>query len=507
MDAKSDLYIYFYFGALSLLNSAGSFCFITSTSWLDVGYGADLQEFLLRHAHVKIVIDNRVRRSFATADVNTVIVLLSAADDHSEVGLTKTARFVMFYVPFEEVLSAIVFDEIDGADDKRTTKEYRLLPLPQSQLLAGGSESLEDVPTESTTGGRRPAGRGPLIKVARYIGDKWGGKYLRAPDIYWTIVEKGRENLVTLGAVADVRPGCYSGINDFFYLRRSDAEARGIEADCLRPIVRSSRNVEQPLIRVRQVEDVVFFCPLDKADLKRRGYSGALRYITWGEQQVTRERQKTAAGIPWPRTETVRRRAPGWWAIPEQNVEPCRNFLLYVIGERFLAPWSDRPIASDRCFHRLFVPAAISVQLAAAVNSTVTFLMMSLFGRGNLGQGAQKYETTDAKRLAVVDPMRLSLGPHEEEIVRAFGSRRVLPISEELRAQDRRQLDRIVFETLRLTRGEVDALYEAVNDLVTARLQKAESLHGKERRRRIEAVESTQGIWADGGDTDAEEEE
>jgi hypothetical protein len=157
LDAKSDLYIYFYFGALSLLNSAGSFCFITSTSWLDVGYGADLQEFLLRHAHVKIVIDNRVRRSFATADVNTVIVLLSAADDHSEVGLTKTARFVMFYVPFEEVLSAIVFDEIDGADDKRTTKEYRLLPLPQSQLLAGGSESLEDVPTESTTGGRRPA--------------------------------------------------------------------------------------------------------------------------------------------------------------------------------------------------------------------------------------------------------------------------------------------------------------------------------------------------------------
>ena len=25
----------------------------------------------------------------------------------------------------------------------------------------------------------------------KYTGDKWGGKYLRAPDIYWTILEKG----------------------------------------------------------------------------------------------------------------------------------------------------------------------------------------------------------------------------------------------------------------------------------------------------------------------------
>ncbi len=35
-DGKSDLYIYFYFHALSLLNPQGSFCFITSNAWLDV---------------------------------------------------------------------------------------------------------------------------------------------------------------------------------------------------------------------------------------------------------------------------------------------------------------------------------------------------------------------------------------------------------------------------------------------------------------------------------------
>ena len=67
LDAKSDLYIYFYFHALSLLNPKGSFCFITSNSWLDVGYGKDLQEFLLKHCHIKQIIDNQSRRSFASA--------------------------------------------------------------------------------------------------------------------------------------------------------------------------------------------------------------------------------------------------------------------------------------------------------------------------------------------------------------------------------------------------------------------------------------------------------
>ena len=65
LDAKSDLYIYFYFHGLSLLNPEGAFCFITSNSWLDVGYGKDLQEFILKHCHIKQIIDNEARRSFA----------------------------------------------------------------------------------------------------------------------------------------------------------------------------------------------------------------------------------------------------------------------------------------------------------------------------------------------------------------------------------------------------------------------------------------------------------
>jgi len=65
ISGRADYYIYFYLHALSLLADKGTFCFITSNSWLDVDFGKDLQEFFLRYGHLKMVIDNQAKRSFA----------------------------------------------------------------------------------------------------------------------------------------------------------------------------------------------------------------------------------------------------------------------------------------------------------------------------------------------------------------------------------------------------------------------------------------------------------
>ena len=202
LDAKSDLYIYFYFHGLSLLNPQGAFCFITSNSWLDVGYGKDLQAFTLKYCHIKQIIDNEARRSFASADVNTVICLFSAPNEKRESGLEQMARFVMFKIPFEGVLDAIIFEEVNETNERRTTPEHRIFPISQGELLKGGSDDA--------------APRG------KYTGDKWGGKYLRAPDIYWTILEKGQDKLVRLGDVAEVRFGIKTGANEFFFLNKDD---------------------------------------------------------------------------------------------------------------------------------------------------------------------------------------------------------------------------------------------------------------------------------------------
>ena len=195
LGGRSDLYVYFYFHGLYLLNSKGSFCTITSNSWLDVDYGKDLQEFLLKQCHLKMVLNNSAKRSFATADVNTVICLISAPNRTQEPFQQHIARFVNFTVPFEAILDAVIFYEIETASVRVSSPEYRIHSLSQKSLLVSGK------------GENR-----------KYIGDKWGGKYLRAPDIYWTILKKGKSKLVRLEDIADVRYGIKTGANNFFYI-------------------------------------------------------------------------------------------------------------------------------------------------------------------------------------------------------------------------------------------------------------------------------------------------
>ena len=57
-------------------------------------------------------------------------------------------------------------------------------------------------------------------------------------------------------------------------------------------------------------------------------------------------------------------------------------------------------------------------------------------------------------------------------------------------------VDKFTFDSLGLTQGERDAVYEAVIDLVEFRLKKAKSLNPSARRKRKEAVDKTLGIWS-----------
>lgn len=57
-----------------------------------------------------------------------------------------------------------------------------------------------------------------------YMGNKWGGKYLRAPDIYFEIIERSGEKLVRLGDIAVIDSGINTRANDFFYVKRLPKE-------------------------------------------------------------------------------------------------------------------------------------------------------------------------------------------------------------------------------------------------------------------------------------------
>ena len=159
--------------------------------------------------------------------------------------------------------------------------------------------------------------------------------------------------------------------------------------------------------------------------------------------------------------------------------------MLYVVNDRFLCAFSSSPIISDRCFHRIF-PSDIgnSITLWAVLNSTLMVLMIELYGRHGLGQGALKFETMDTKQLPIVDPRPLSEDVEEDlaNAIKRIASREIDNIFNEVNFQDRRELDKIVMgEILGLTDEEQLEVYRAVVDLVKSRIEKAKSF-GKRRK-------------------------
>jgi hypothetical protein len=442
-DGKSDLYIYFYLHGLSLLNERGSFCFITSNSWLDVGYGKDLQEFLLRHSHIKFILDNEKKRSFAQADVNTIIALLAPPDDRRDWGLEQTARFVMFKAPFEEVLSAETFKALEAATERQTTDKWRISVLSQHELLEEGLARDED--EEDGLAGKS---RTLHIKTARYEANKWGGKYLRAPEIFFTILEKGKGKLVRLGDIAQVRFGIKTGANEFFYLDDEKIAKWGIEEEFLKLVIKSPRECRSIVIRPEDLRYKIFMCHKDKSQLKG---TAALEYIKWGESQGFHERP-TCRG---------RRR---WW-----DVELIKANAVFVkeANETSAVFYNPYGFAAD-C--RLYCAQLTKSQLAY-LNSPIGALLFEIYNRAVLGEGARSLMVADYNQvpslvaeICELDSLFLAV---IEERPRTFESS-IPPVW--------RALDDAVFDVLGLTVGEREAVYEAVVELVRARLEKARSV-------------------------------
>ena len=165
---QSDLYCYFYIRALQLLATGGLHVFVCSNSWLDVGYGARLQEYFLDNAHIKAVYESAVERQFSTADINTAISIIrkSNADER------RDTMFVSLRDRFEQSLL--------------NSQSRREIMMTHEALLQAGHDG------------------------SKYVGDKWGNKYLRAPRIYHHIMSTYANRLVRLG------DSCQSAIWDYY---------------------------------------------------------------------------------------------------------------------------------------------------------------------------------------------------------------------------------------------------------------------------------------------------
>jgi len=478
ISKRAGLHAYFFVHGFKFLKNGGRFGFIVSNSWLDVDYGKGLQEFFLKNYKIIAIIESKVERWFSEADVNTCIVILEkcSGDKNKKQRDENLARFVYFKKPLTEFIPPA--HDMWEKQVKRLHKIDELIKTILAHNKLYKNEDLRIFPKKQ----KELWDEGFDKEKNKYVGAKWG-KYLRAPEIFFKILEKAKDKLIPLSEVTEkIIPGCYSGINDFFYLDRNKAKKHKIENQFLEPLLRSTKQLKQSLNQ--EIRDtVVLNCRLSKDELKSKKHDGILNYIRWGEEQVTRKRQKVSAGISWPKVETVKKRKPGWWSIPEPSLTKSYLFLQYVINDKLLAPLFDKPLVSDRCFHRIICKKNLLKILYAFLNTSLTFLQIEVIGTAGLGQGALKFETKDAKKILVFNPKLLNKKQFaliKKDIIELTNIGLKSIIDEIKTDCDRTKLDKLVLgKILGLTEDEINEIYIAITDCVKARFKKASSVFKK----------------------------
>jgi type I restriction enzyme M protein len=473
LSGQADIYTYIFIHTSTLLQNKGQFAVITSNSWLDVSYGSALKEFFLDHFKVKAVIGSWAEPWFEDAAVNTIITILEKEDDKKERDKNIT-RFVKLKKKFTEL---IPYQDLKIESVKRWQTIDRLVELVES---APDNHKTENITTDISSLNLEEM-RVRLVKQSFLQNEinekgehaKWG-KYMRAPDVYFEILDKCKDKLIPLKEIADVRRGYTTGINEFFYLEiLEDKEtlpgcsyyrnARGwegfIEDKYLRPVIKSPKESESITIDLAKLKFKIFLCNESKAVLRKHGDKHALKYIEWGEKQKTKE------SISWSEVPSVSGRTY-WWGIEEK--EPARILLQMINNDRFLV--FDN-ISRAQVDHNLFEWMIEDDYFEAAklyLNSSLFSLIREVNSRVNLGDGASKTEGVDWNHLMLVPKNKLKISFTKK----ALFERKIQPVYDEVKLKDRQELDTKILNALGLDyKLYLPKLYDGLCEIVKERLE------------------------------------
>ena len=117
----------------------------------------------------------------------------------------------------------------------------------------------------------------------------------------------------------------------------------------------------------------------------------------------------------------------------------------------------------------------LTLPVLAILNSTLFAMLKEIHGRRGLGQGALETGLVDILPL----PMPHFESATCEQLTCAMLSllnREVLTVSDEVRKSDRQELDEIVLQSYGMEVNMLEEIYQAVQELIVLRQQKAKSI-------------------------------
>lgn len=471
----SDLYVYFYFRGVDILRESGTLTFICSNSWMDVKYGRRLQEGLLRFGNINHILDNHAGAIFDEADVNTLIT--SVQKESATSRLNGEVPFIAFNDHYENLVGSGIFESalisrnsdlsIDYRGETLFYEEFnsgRRVGLPSAGLwrlgggevevidsdngsvfsektgVSGAQSSIESY-SSNAVGGKRPIGT--------YTGDTSWSRYLKAPEVYFHILNQNEDLLVPINEVADVFLGVTTGANKFFYPNEElVAQYDGLE-EYLHPAVKTPRILSRPKVTKEDLEHRILLLP------EKPPETGVQEFIKWGEEQGYHSRP-AVSGDPWYSLEGIAVQAQVFWQMTHFT--------------EHLAYYSEKPLYLDKRMYGIRFHDGVDAHpkiLAGLLNSTYLALVKLVSGRESSGRSLDTMGH-EIEGYLIPDPREIS-SEEKAKLLDAFdqiANKESEAIYDEFNDPKRQHLDNIVFDILGISDNQKDELYNGVEYLI-----------------------------------------
>ena len=495
INKQSDLYVYYLMHTASLLKDGGRLGYVVSASWLDASFGSGFQKYLLDNFKIITIIDHQRKRSFDTASINTVILILEKCSkvEQRKERENNTVRFVRFYANYENFIGnsqdqdrfqqiKSFTQKIENTNKETKNDDFWLIPIKQ-ELLEQNSTVL-----------------------GKYLNGNWGAKYLRAPSIYYKLINTAKEKFISLDTIVDVKYGIKTGANDFFYLRNDTERAlemdekayliefgvskekhQGLWKSCswyysemtkqhhiieqrfVVPLFKTQSEAERLDVNVKKLKGCVFMCNENKNRLANTK-AKALDYIKIAEQ-VPYEINKVAS---------VSSREL-WYSLASAAF--VGDFIFpSKIGEKYrLIDNRKAQVYCDKVSYAIKVKEQYEqdTDIIFALLNSITFrFLVDLFSRQMTGaQTLSDVDVNVVERTLILKPTFLHDKRNEiKEIISKIKQKETNTIFIEAADEDKKALDLMILEAIGLTKIERNELYKAATDYVQERTEKSNSV-------------------------------
>jgi methylase of polypeptide subunit release factors len=491
ISGQSDLYIYFLIHTSFFLKEGARLGYVISASWLDVQFGSGLQKFLLNHFKIITIIDYQAKRSFETASVNTVLLVIEKCNNKNERN-NNLIKFVRIKCPYENL--------IGGPESKTRIKEA----IKFAVKIENFSENYFDKNIKAEVIQQHELENRSTIS-GKYSNGHWGAKYLRSPEIYNKIMAHSGNIFIPLSDIADVKYGIKTGANDFFYLIDETHKAQNlspenyqktfgqkkeihqqtwntsgwflsglndqhfiIEKEFIIPVFKTQKEADKLDINIHKIKFVVLSCHLPK-DILGSQRRKILDYINFAETEFSIHKRPSVTGR-------------NLWYDLTNSFSKGEFIFPSKIGEKYrLIDNRKAQLVCDKVNYVIKIKEEFKQytnELFLVLNSIFFRYFIDLFAR----------QLTGSQTLSDVDVNLLKNTPiphpayfrehckNVENLMKAIKSREQFPLSKEVLQEDKFKTDLAIFETIGLKENDVKQLYKEASAYVENRQIKSDSL-------------------------------